>query len=123
VLINEPKAANDNWMTLSWNGHVNNGVGLAHTESGSLLSGDGRVSDVFAAIRKALAPPAKVDPIQWLEEHRRLSPESSRVLGPFHFSRAAELAQERAAKLELAREILKRGACDDQAFHELDPPI
>ena len=46
------------------------------------------VAEVLEALSKAFSPPPKVDPIQWLEEHRRLSPESSRELGPFHFGRA-----------------------------------
>ena len=49
---------------------------------------DSGLAEVLEALSKAFAPPPNVDPIAWLEEHRRLSPESSRELGAFHFSRA-----------------------------------
>jgi phage terminase large subunit GpA-like protein len=43
----------------------------------------------------------------WLEEHRRLSPESSRELGAFHFSRAPYLVEPQRAILDAdTREVV-----------------
>ena len=61
---------------------------------------DPGVAEILEALSKALAPPQQVDPIQWLEEHRRLSPESSRELGAFHFSRAPYLIEPQRAILD-----------------------
>src|SRR5689334_330656 len=68
---------------------------------------DSGLAEVLTALSKAFAPPAKVDPIQWLEAHRRLSPESSRELGPFHFSRAPYLIEPQRAILDsYTREVV-----------------
>jgi hypothetical protein len=61
---------------------------------------DDSLAEVLTALSKAFAPPAKVDPIAWLETRRRLSPESSRELGAFHFSRAPYLVEPQRAILD-----------------------
>jgi len=45
-------------------------------------------------------PPPSVDPIQWLENVRWLSPESSREIGPFRFDRAKYLIEMQRACLD-----------------------
>jgi len=68
---------------------------------------DPGLAEVLEALSKAFAAPPKVDPIAWLEEHRRLSPESSRELGPFHFSRAPYLIEPQRAILDTdTREVV-----------------
>jgi phage terminase large subunit GpA-like protein len=68
---------------------------------------DPGVAEILEALSKAFAPPPKVDPIQWLETHRRLSPESSRELGTFHFSRAPYLIEPQRAILDTdTREVV-----------------
>jgi len=65
-----------------------------------------RESDTIAEVRAALAaaclPPPIVDPIQWLEQVRWLSPESSREVGPFRFSRAHYLEEPQRAIIDPA---------------------
>jgi phage terminase large subunit GpA-like protein len=61
---------------------------------------DSAVAEVFARLGQACLPPAKVDPIQWLESTRWLSPESSREIGPFKFSRAQYLIEPQKAILD-----------------------
>jgi phage terminase large subunit GpA-like protein len=46
------------------------------------------IAEVLARLARAARPPDSFDPIDWLEAHRRLSPESSAEDGPFHFSRS-----------------------------------
>src|SRR6516165_8983558 len=68
---------------------------------------DPGVAEVLEALSKAFSPPPKVDPIVWLEAHRRLSPESSRELGAFHFSRAPYLIEPQRAILDAdTREVV-----------------
>jgi hypothetical protein len=61
--------------------------------------GDG-VADVLARLATAGLAPKAVDPIQWLEEARWLSPESSREVGPFRFARAQYLEKPQRAILD-----------------------
>ena len=49
---------------------------------------------------QACLPPAVVDPIQWLESTRWLSPESSREIGPFRFDRAPYLIEPQKAIID-----------------------
>src|SRR6516225_7193412 len=58
------------------------------------------VAEVFAGLSRACMPPPSVDPIQWLENVRWLSPESSREIGPFRFDRAKYLIEMQRACLD-----------------------
>jgi phage terminase large subunit GpA-like protein len=58
------------------------------------------VGEVFVALARACLPPEKVDPIEWLESVRWLSPESSREIGPFKFNRANYLIEPQRAILD-----------------------
>jgi phage terminase large subunit GpA-like protein len=50
------------------------------------VSGDG-VTEILGRMAGLVRPSEKVDPIAWLEAHRRLSPEASAEPGVFHFDR------------------------------------
>src|SRR5262252_715501 len=58
------------------------------------------VAEVLAGLSRACLPPPSVDPIQWLENVRWLSPESSHEIGPFRFSRAQYLEAPQRAILD-----------------------
>ena len=58
------------------------------------------VAEVLAGLSRAWLPPAVVDPIQWLENVRWLSPESSHEIGPFKFDRAQYLEEPQRAILD-----------------------
>jgi phage terminase large subunit GpA-like protein len=51
------------------------------------------IRKVFAALSRECLPPPAVDCIQWLENVRWLSPESSKEIGPFRFGRAQYLIE------------------------------
>lgn len=55
--------------------------------------------DVFEKLAELALPATWPDPIIWLEQTRRLSPESSREVGPFLFSRASSLEEPQRAIL------------------------
>ena len=57
------------------------------------------IAEVLSALGKTCLPPPVIDPIQWLEAHRWLSPESAREVGPFKFSRAWYLEEPQRAIL------------------------
>jgi phage terminase large subunit GpA-like protein len=63
------------------------------------VNGDG-VAEVFAALAKMVSPPEKVDSIQWLEAHRRLSVEASAEPGPFRFDRISYAIEPQRAILD-----------------------
>jgi phage terminase large subunit GpA-like protein len=55
------------------------------------------VTELLRALGDACLPPIQTDPIEWLEQVRWLSPESSREIGPFRFSRAPYLEEPQRA--------------------------
>jgi phage terminase large subunit GpA-like protein len=63
------------------------------------VKSNGAAHDLFerlSALARAEEPP---DPIAWIESHRRLSPESSREVGPFRFDRAPYMREVQSAIL------------------------
>ena len=58
------------------------------------------IAEVFAGLARACLPPPFVDPIQWLENVRWLSPESSHEIGPFRFARAQYLEEPQCVILD-----------------------
>jgi phage terminase large subunit GpA-like protein len=58
------------------------------------------VEEVLAGLARACLLPTAVDPIQWLESVRWLSPESSHEIGPFRFNRAPYLEEPQRAILD-----------------------
>ena len=61
---------------------------------------DPATTEVFTRLGLGSLPPAVVDPIQWLENARWLSPESSREVGPFKFDRAPYLIEPQKAIID-----------------------
>jgi phage terminase large subunit GpA-like protein len=57
-------------------------------------------SELRSALGEACRSNAPVDPIEWLEKSRWLSPESSREIGPFSFARAPYLEEPQRAILD-----------------------
>lgn len=68
---------------------------MARKETG----GPDTVAEVLGRLASACLPPPVVDPIQWLEQVRWLSPESSHEIGPFRFARAPYLIEPQRAIL------------------------
>jgi hypothetical protein len=68
---------------------------------GSLQNGNGHgaLGDLFSRLSDVVRVEETPDPIQWIEEHRRLSPESSREVGPFSFTRAPYMVEPQRAIL------------------------
>src|SRR5215813_1606419 len=73
---------------------------MARKKKRSEDSAPDTVTEVLAGLSRACLPPPSVDPIQWLENVRWLSPESSHEIGPFRFSRAPYLEQVQRAVLD-----------------------
>jgi phage terminase large subunit GpA-like protein len=58
------------------------------------------IAEVLACLSRATLPSKPIDAIQWLENTRWLSPESSREVGPFRFDRAPYLEEPQRAILD-----------------------
>ena len=58
------------------------------------------VTDVLGQMARLIRPPERLDPISWLEAHRRLSPEASAEPGLFHFERIPYAVEPQRAILD-----------------------
>jgi phage terminase large subunit GpA-like protein len=61
----------------------------------------GAASDLFERLSTIARAEELPNPIAWIEAHRRLSPESSREVGPFSFARAPYMREVQSAILAL----------------------
>src|SRR5215471_1641146 len=63
------------------------------------VKGNGAAHDLFERLSAITRAEELPDPITWIEAHRRLSPESSREIGPFRFERAPYMREVQSAIL------------------------